>query len=525
MVRRTASLILLATLAHSLSAQPSSPLTTYQVGDRAAQDVLAPVSLMVVDQAATQSLRDQAAQQIPPFFCFYPIEGEEAVSEFKTAFNNTRYAFLEARRADKIRGADTNGPLSGPAVAAFRTQNSGFPADDKDLTRWAASQGDATPDLAGGTDEQEQALAEKLHATMARHIRTDNVPASLKLNDRARLLTITDPLDIPKLDAAEQQAQEVSAHSDFVTLAQARASLTASFPAEEKAAAQFMAGFMRENTEPDAALTRASRDRQTAALLSADTYDAGGTIVKRGQVITARIKAALDQLNEKLQADARVSQLQQQAAQSQTLAMVVSERNRWLASILLVVATIGGLTIRWQVKRWNRRRRSRSLSVRVLSDEGVMISCPTCAEHIVVPANVEANGHLPGCDHATHEEWRRRAITAEQRAKKATEIARTGMMSHLAKYLSTEFVKKLSSQRGDLIEAQRRAAERVEELAGRLENLEVPAREAQQFYQQRIAELEQQLQESNELNRSLIKLKIATARQQLDKARIRITLN
>jgi hypothetical protein len=53
----------------------------------------------------------------------------------------------------------------------------------------------------------------------------------------------------------------------------------------------------------------------------------------------------------------------------------------------------------------------------------------------------------------------------------------------------------------------------------------VPAREAQQFYQQRIAELEQQLQESNELNRSLIKLKIATARQQLDKARIRINLN
>jgi hypothetical protein len=365
---------------------------------------------------------------------------------------------------------------------------------------------------------------EKLRAAMARHIRTDNVPASLKLSDRARLLTITNPLEIPKLDTAEQQAMEISSRADLVTLGRARTDLVNSFPAQEQPVGQFLAGFLRENTEPDAALTRAARDRQTAALLSADSYEAGEFIVKRGQVVTARIKAALDELNDKLQADARVSQLQQQAARDQSMALVASERNRWLAGTLLVVVVAGGLTVRWQIRRLARRRRSRALAVRVLGDDGVMISCPTCAEHIVVPMNMQDGSELPGCDHATHEEWRRRAIAAEQRAQKVTDAARSGMMAYLAKYLSTGFVKKLASQRGELIEGQQRAAGRLEEISARLENLE-PVREAEQFYQQRIAELERQLEESNELNRSLIKLKIATARRQLDEAKTRVSFN
>jgi hypothetical protein len=206
--------------------------------------------------------------------------------------------------------------------------------------------------------------------------------------------------------------------------------------------------------------------------------------------------------------------------------MVADERNRWLIGTLLFVVVAGGLTVRWQVRRILRRRRAQSLAIRVLGAEetGVVISCPTCAEHIVVPVGME-DGEIPSCDHATHEEWRRRAIAAEQRAHQATALVRSGMLAQLSKYLSTELVKKLISQRGDLIEGQRRAAERVEELAGRLENLEPPPPETEQFYQQRIAELERQLEESNELNRSLLKLKIATARRQLDEAKTRARFN
>jgi hypothetical protein len=521
MVRRAASLVLLASLAQFLPAQPASPPApqpaAYQIGDRAAQDVITPMPLMVVDQAATEALRAQAAQQIPPFFCYYPIKTEEAVSEFKTALNNTRYGFLEAKLADKTQGADTNGPLSGPAVAAFRAQNTGFPAGEKLLASWAANQG----------DDLQDSLVATLRAAMARHIRAANLPAALKLNDHARLLTITDPLEIPKLDTAEQQAADIPARTDLVTLEQARADLVNSFPAKEAAVGRFMAGFLRANTEPDMALTRASRDRETTALLSADSYDAGQVIIKHGQIVTARIKAALDQLNDKLQTAARAEQLQQQAVQSQTQAVIANERNRWLSGTLLAVVVAGGLTVRWQIKRWNRRRRTRALAVRVagMEETGVVISCPTCAEHIVVPLGMQDGSGLPSCDHATHEEWRRRAIAAEQRAQQATAIVRTGMISHLAKYLSTELVRKLVSQRGDLIDVQRQAAERVEQLAGRLENLELPGRESELFYQQRIADLEQQLEESNELNRSLIKLKIATARRQLDEAKSQAGLN
>jgi 7TM-HD extracellular len=515
MVRRLASTVFAASLAFSLSAQPAPKLTAYQIGDRATQDVVAPMPLVVVDHAATEALRDQAAQQIPVFFRFYPAKADEAVSEFTTAINNTRYAFLQARLADKTAGAEANGPLSGPAVAAFRAQNNAFPADDKWLTLWAANQG----------DDQQAALAAKLRDTMSRHIHADSLPAALKLNGRARLLNITDPTEPVKLDAAELRAVEISTRTDLVALERARNDLTGSFPAQELAIAKFVAGFVRENAEPDMALTRASRDRQTAALLSADSYDAGEIIVKRGQIITAKTKTALDQLNDKLQAQARETQLQQQAALSQTRAMVAGERSRWLFGSLLVVVVIGGAAIWWQIRR--ARAAGSLLPARLLGaeDDGVVISCPTCAEHIVVPMGMESGSELPSCDHANHEEWRRRAIAAEQRAQQATAIVRAGMLSHLARYLSTELVKKLIAQRSDLIDGQQQAAERVEALAGRLENLEMPVRESEQFYQQRIAELEKQLAESNELNRSLIKSKIAAARRQLDEAKTKASLN
>ena len=76
-------------------------------------------------------------------------------------------------------------------------------------------------------------------------------------------------------------------------------------------------------------------------------------------------------------------------------------------------------------------------------------------------------------------------------------------------------MKRLVSQRADLLAAQNQAAGQVEDLAGRLENLETAPDSSREFYERRIAELEKELETKNEENHTLIRAQIALARRQM----------
>src|SRR6185503_5618125 len=101
-----------------------------------------------------------------------------------------------------------------------------------------------------------------------------------------------EPLD---LASAEEQSLLVPRKS-LVTLGQARENLARKFPAAQQAVAAFIGDLLLENCTYDKKLTQLSREPRLAALYEGDRYAPGQIIVREGELVTERIKAALDEL-------------------------------------------------------------------------------------------------------------------------------------------------------------------------------------------------------------------------------------
>ena len=96
-------------------------------------------------------------------------------------------------------------------------------------------------------------------------------------------------------------------------------------------------------------------------------------------------------------------------------------------------------------------------------------------------------------------------------------------MGQLARFLTQDFVKKLVSQRAELMDTQNQAANEMDLLAERLEKLE--GAQPREFYERRIAELEKQLATKSEENRTLLQARIEIARKQMAAAKNRMDWN
>ena len=113
-------------------------------------------------------------------------------------------------------------------------------------------------------------------------------------------------------------------------------------------------------------------------------------------------------------------------------------------------------------------------------------------------------------------EWRQRALLAEQRAAGSSQALRSGLMPHLAYWLKTKLVRGLVSERAHLLRLQQMAEQELAELDRRLASLQAPMEERLRCYEQRIVELEQQLEAKTHENRELIRAKIASTRRKLE---------
>ncbi len=105
--------------------------------------------------------------------------------------------------------------------------------------------------------------------------------------------------------------------------------------------------------------------------------------------------------------------------------------------------------------------------------------------------------------------------------------ARSGLMNNLAAWLKLRFVQRLIEQRNEAMGAQAEASNQVEVLSDRLTKLHPEIRERVAEYERRIAQLEHELNSSNEVTRELIKTKISLARKELEieKARSNLVWN
>ena len=144
-----------------------------------------------------------------------------------------------------------------------------------------------------------------------------------------------------------------------------------------------------------------------------------------------------------------------------------------------------------------------------------IISCPSCDENIVIPAEAVENLSTNAPT------WQQRARAAEQRAERAHAAIRAGVLPHFADWLKQKFVRGLVSERSQMLDAQKSAAGELAELERRLDELHTPLQERLHAYEKRIAELDKLLAAKGEENRELLRAKIRLTRQQLENARAR----
>jgi hypothetical protein len=527
MVKRAAKLCCVAGCWLLLSVSiPARGLPDYQIGEVVGQDIAAPAPMTVVDPAATETLRQSEAARAPAYFRFYPGAADEVDAAFRKVFAISRERFLTVLEKTFATNRLNDEAVAGEAFRQFGESYAAskrvFPGDPALYALWARGE---------PADALADALAAKLRAAMMFYIRPNNLPPEIKASTRVRVLGPADAASPTALSVAENVSLSV-ARAKLITVERARTNLVASFAPEQQPVALFLAGFLRTNCTPDIELSLQSRAQATAAIVSTVHYEAGQLIVRRGEVVTVKTKVALDEA-QKLVAvqEANAEQLaEQQIVARQTAAKIAAgkraagqrpdEPSLW-PWIVLALLMAGGLYAAWK---WvaRQRRTVSMLPVKFAGSEadGMVIACPTCAGHIVVPV---AAGAVPACGHGQEIDWQRRALLAEQRAEQATAIVRKGLMGQLARFLTQDFTKKLISQRAELIDTHHQAANEMDSLAQRLEKLE--GAQPKEYYEQRIAELEKQLATKTEENRALLQARIEIARKQMAEAKNRVDWN
>jgi len=206
------------------------------------------------------------------------------------------------------------------------------------------------------------------------------------------------------------------------------------------------------------------------------------------------------------------------------------EQNRWLLPGILSLS-LGFPLMIWRLAR---RKPSHSLlpaNAHHAQITGTVISCPSCTSAIVLPLEltqpigVPALGAPPAAPRAPahslgvalqgeSEYWKERALAAERRTEKTTEVLRAGAIP-LARSWLGKVARKLASQRAHLLETQQRAEHELAELEERLASVQAPLKERLKAYEERIAELQNDLSAKGKENRELIEATIAMAKKKL----------
>lgn len=454
----------------------------YQLGDKAEQDIVATTSLSVVDAEGTEAMKEKEAMHVPAIVLYNTNAADELEARFRGIFSDTRRNFLDSVNKDfghqKLSDQELSSFKFESLAILFEKQNKFFPLSTNRAALWAS----------GDADEgYEDSLVSTLRQVMESPIRPEPLPEGVKIGYSVRLTRVGDFNEKVTEQAAEHGKS--FSRSNFVTLAEAKKSLQSLFPAEERAVARYLSTLLKPNCMVDAEITRSLRAKRTDGIWSVINYEPGQVIVRRGQLIDAKAKAALDQLKEKavvgqlqeLQAkqQAAVGQLQQLVATDRTKGAQAQEHFRWLIGLFGAVIFILAVAI------WQLARRKQTVALVPAANAGAL-------------------------------EWQQRALVAEQRSETLQTAARSGLLAHLSHWLSRMLTQRLISQRKLLLDTQSNAAAEMAELEARLEKVQAPLQDRLMAYEKRITELEKELTIRGEENRELLKAKIEMMRRQLE---------
>ena len=512
----------------SVSLLHAKDLAAYRVGDTAEEDIATTVPLDVIDSDATTARKAEEALKTPAIFRSHPDTAAQVENEFLAAFAGAHANFVAAVQDAFHASVLGKGTIASPDfehfVTAFNARNKSFPITTDLAAEWARG------GMGAAIDDK---LRESLLQMMQRTVRPDDLPDGFALGETLRLVPVDDPKEKLTLDGAERHGQLIP-QTGVLTISRLRGLFCEEFPKDQQLAARALAAFLKPNCALDENLTQQARARQTARLAVIAHYDAGEIVVRRGQTVDAKIKAALDQLYGKIapgqlgrqivaardqaqqardqaqqerdraqqshdlaqreQEQARQEreraqqehgqmlkmhnqavQMREQARNTQSQALAIRARNEWLVAALAGVSTLTLLAL-WGLVR--HRRRASLLSSRGLTTEIV----PMEKGQPMLPAN---------------------------------------LAPYLAQTLKETVVQELAAQRRELLMVQEEAAVEITAMIRRLDSAQAPVRERLHSYETRIQELEKELAARNEENRELLKLKIEMIRRQLEAERTR----
>lgn len=445
---------------HSLLAKE---LGDYHLGDVIEEDITTPVKLTVIDEEMTRVLKEREASRVPVHMDYYTNSANEAVAEFRSAFASTRVHFLGFVQAafgkQRLTPREIASPRYEKMFAAFKIENTRFPVTTNLAQMWLTGQSDET---------FEAGIAAKLREAMEHPVRSpDTVPPEFKIGSTARLVMLANTNEMATPRMAEDRGNTV-AKPDMISYDRTRSELEAAFSPEDHAIARYVSSFVRPNCIVDEALTRELRARRTDPVLAADHYQAGQVIARRGQVVDRKILAALEQLQEKTD----LSRLRENLQAEQLKAGAASRQKTWLVAGVTGILVVLVLII-WRLAR--RKPRATLLPARIAGG-GLRAELPSHGE----------------------------------------EALRAGLLAHLTGLISNVFVRRLISQRAELLDSQEKAAAEVDELGARLASAHSRMQDRLLAYEKRIAELEKELETKDTENRELIKAELQSIRKQLE---------
>lgn len=458
-------------------------LADYRIGDIVAEDIIAPLPLMVVDAEASAALKEKEAQRIPVVFRFDRTAAAGVEAEMREAFIVARSNFVKLMHSSfhhtKLEEYQLETEQFDKLLASFKRRDKVFPLPRPLAEEWAL-----------GRDGQKEyaALFAHVRSVLEQPVRVDNLTNAPKIGSQITLVPVSGPAEIISLDDLKQRGRN-TAKTNLLTLSRARLAVQEKFGPEAEDYARYAARCLKINTFVETELTLAARARHTDPLFVADNYQAGQTIARAGQRVDRKILAALNQIQEKTVAgrlQQQVAQQKEQAEKEKAAALQARESNKWLFGGLIAAGAVALVSVTWLVLR--------------RKPPGVML-----------PAPVNPSAVATGADST----WQQRALAAEEKVVRAHEAIRSGVMEQL----KDQAVSSLAFQRGEMLETQRAAAVELAELERRLNELRAPLQERLRAYEGRIVELEKALAAKDAENRELIRAKIDLMRQQLEAER------
>lgn len=527
-----------------VSCLPGLPYTNalvkvFKLGERARKDVFTPVPLYVVDPEETESQRQKEFKKTSCIYRFEAAALDRALAAMGTEVASTKSAFLDLIRSNYntavLAPQTVNGSGFKLVFNGFRRQNSKFPLSSELAKAWALN----APDGSFFVE-----WTNHLSGVFAGYIRPDVLGEEFESSSST--LRILDPTQKVAANMDIDDILKTSTswpRTNALRVAKTQQAFQSAFTNEQAALGKFLTKFITNNLLLDKALTRQYQVRRSQGVLVADPYIAGARIVASGEEITPKIKRALDELAllnssgsvkakwaPRVQLKARLTQSEPENT-TETLAIVSVpsevppaaepaappeppkvpvKRSYWpmamgALGLLTVIVLLAG------AMRWLRRPKPVSQTIMpatTVLDESlkpITLTCPACQEP--VPVHVST---LP-----ITMRWQERALQAERRADAALALMRSKVLPGLFQWAKSKLMRTLVSQRDRLEHNQWIAEKEINDLVKRLDHVHTPMAGRLKAYEERIAQLEEELRIKGEENRALLQARLQAVRRQL----------